>query len=657
MPRFTGPIAVFQRLINAGITVAATLLRNESDAPICLEGDQSVMAGKRRSSLPGTLAQKGLLIVGLPTALQLVFLGIIMVENGDLQQSTIHEAHYRRLLTVVGSMALESIQVCAQLNNLMTKPDKNALISVAGNLQKLEKQTKDLRAEAHVDEDTKKLCNDFAQTAEELQDIFKNSSHILIGGLNRDSACELFAYRKRFRDIVPVFLDQHQQLLQQSLRLSNKVTVAQQHRRAVERNWILGAALSCALLGVVIGNLFSREIRSRLAVIKDNTLLLGTGKELLPPIDGQDEIKQLDSTFREMALALEEAKEKERALVTESQDVICSLDRDARISLYNPATSTVLNARNPGGQALIDFIVPQYHESLRSALGLARETPQVVELATENGAGELLYLSAAINWSEPQQQYFVAAHDITRRKELERMQRELYAMIAHDVRSPLMSARAAIELSRLGVADPADRLRLAERSIDRVTHLIHDLLDMEKLQSGKFEICPDRAKCSEIIETALDSVHGLIDEKGLNLVTLVEDADLYADRELLSRVLFNLLSNAIKFSPAKAKLSLTCRITPGGVRFSVSDEGPGISDSDQQRLFQKFVQVGKENKRSGPLKGTGLGLAICKMVVDEHDGKIGVISEPGKGSEFWFIVPSVESFDEQQNLVQAQDVS
>lgn len=635
----------FDKTPETGITVRRSVQQGRKHDSGGKRIGKASMKGGPPSSLPGTLAQKGLLIVGLPTVLQLAFLGMIMVQNHDLERATNNERHYRELLTSVGQMALESFQVCGHLNNLMSKPDKASLMAVGANIKNLEEQTAAIRTAASFDPDTAKICIDFGKTADELQDIFKNSTSILFAGLNRESAVELYDYRQRFQVVVPQFLEQHGQLLNLSLRLSQRVSELQERRRAIQRQWILGAAITSSALCILIGMLFSREIRSRLAVIKSNTLLLGTGKTLLPPVGGQDEIRDLDETFRRMAAALDEAKEKERALVTESQDMICSLDLQGRFNLFNPATSAILGVNQDAlfGSSFSDFVAPSSLESLRTALEQAMESPQLVELATSNPDAGAKFLSVNINWSERQQYFFVAAHDITRRKELEQKQRDLYAMIAHDVRSPLMSAKASIELTIMGVADDKQRLQKAERSIDRVTHLINDLLDMEKLQSGKFEICADKCSSSEVVNSAIDSVQGLVESKQLQLHLSVQDTVMYADRELLTRVLFNLCSNAIKFSPTGGALYVECVADRSEARFRVKDQGSGISESDQLQLFGKFVQVGTHNKTSGPTKGTGLGLAICKMIVEEHDGKIGVTSQLNKGSEFWFSIPLVEA--------------
>lgn len=590
--------------------------------------------------LPGTLAQKGLLIIGLPAALQLVFFGTLMVENWQLQRSAAVESHYRRLLTTVGSMALDSIQVCSQLNNLMSKPNVASLVTVKAFIVKLNQETTELTHDAEEDPETNAICQSFVSTSRELQDIFKNCTEILMRGLDRDSACDLFIYRERFQLVVPRFLQQHQLLLQQSLILSQRATSARERQRSIQGYLISGGAVSCALLAVIVGYFFSREIRSRLAVIRDNTKLLGTNRPLLPPIEGQDEIKELDRTFREMASALAAAKEKERALVTESQDMICSLDVDGKITLFNPATLQIFSVADHelAGELFVELCAASSRSAVQDALTAARESTQQVEAMIES-EGKQRFLSCVINWSAQQEQFFVAAHDITRRKQLEQMQRELYAMIAHDVRSPLMSAKAAIELSLIGIPDNETRLKRAEHSIDRVTHLINDLLDMEKLQAGKFEIYPDRITCKNVVASAVDSVHGLIEAKKLKLVESVVDAELYADRELLARVVFNLLSNAVKFSPPEATIYVTCQLDAGELRFSVRDQGPGISREAQLRLFEKFVQLEDKHRTH---KGTGLGLAICKMIVEEHDGRIGVTSDGSSGSEFWFTVPALE---------------
>jgi nitrogen-specific signal transduction histidine kinase len=239
------------------------------------------------------------------------------------------------------------------------------------------------------------------------------------------------------------------------------------------------------------------------------------------------------------------------------------------------------------------------------------------------------------------EQFLVSVQDITARQELEKIKQQFYAMIAHDLRTPLMSVQGSLNLLSGGLAgdmsDRAERLvASAERSIDRLIGLITNLLDFEKLQSGKFELFCKRVNVGDIITRSIEEVASLAREHALTIEAPPVDMEIHADDLRLIQVLVNLLANAIKFSPPEGLIKIGAEVTDHRLTISISDQGPGVPADQTARLFQRFSQLQESKEKA---KGTGLGLAICKMIVEQHGGEIGCQSTPGQGSTFWFKLP------------------
>ena len=211
-------------------------------------------------------------------------------------------------------------------------------------------------------------------------------------------------------------------------------------------------------------------------------------------------------------------------------------------------------------------------------------------------------------------------------------------MAAHDLRAPLMSIKLALEVLRK--QHPTDRrhdgIKAVTRNIDRLIVFIEDLLTVDKLESGHLEIDSDYVDLYRVAEDAIDTIVAKAAEKDIVLKNQIEGAHLLGDKLRLQQVLTNLVSNAIKYSPENSEITVTSKISPTEVLICVNDSGPGIAPEKQSLLFDKFYQVAP----TADERGFGLGLAICKLIVSTHGGRIGLQSEEGKGSTFWFTLPA-----------------
>jgi len=244
--------------------------------------------------------------------------------------------------------------------------------------------------------------------------------------------------------------------------------------------------------------------------------------------------------------------------------------------------------------------------------------------------------------------YLGVARDISEIKRIDRMKSEFISTVSHELRTPLTAISGALGIVVNGAAgavpDTANKmLNIAHKNSLRLIHLVNDLLDMEKLVAGKMHFDISAQPIVPIIQQSLEAnaIYAAQYNVKFSLVNLTsEDFRISVDAQRLLQVLANYLSNAAKFSPPYETVEVQVEQNFNNVRISVIDKGPGIPDEFRSRIFQKFSQADSSSTREKG--GTGLGLAICKEIIERMGGRVGFISEVGKGSAFYFELPCEE---------------
>ena len=232
-----------------------------------------------------------------------------------------------------------------------------------------------------------------------------------------------------------------------------------------------------------------------------------------------------------------------------------------------------------------------------------------------------------------------AEHTVERLKDVERLKQGFLSTVSHELRTPLTSIRGSLGLLASGAMGPlsddvVEVVAIAERNAVRLIVLINDILDLERLETGKIELEFAQVPVDTILRRATDSLATYGREHGVTVEAPEASSTIWADADRIVQVLVNLLSNAVKFSPPAGIVTLTVRPGDGWVEFRVSDRGRGIPVAYRRSIFERFGQVETSDAREKG--GTGLGLAICKSIVEQHGGTIGVETEEGAGSTFWF---------------------
>jgi PAS domain S-box-containing protein len=354
---------------------------------------------------------------------------------------------------------------------------------------------------------------------------------------------------------------------------------------------------------------------------------------------------------KRMEEELKASEERHRDLFENANDGIYILDRAGRIVSFNRKAEelTGYTFEEVRGQpyTLLVSSGPERKKARRAFLKNMRGQPDKNELTIirKDGREVTLELSTRPIWQGGQIVGIQGiGRDITERKELERLKSDFISTVSHELRTPLTSIKGYVDLVLAGDVGPLtpeqkEFLTIVSQNTTRLTELINDLLEIERLESGKIEFEFAELDLAEVLENVARSLHVNAEQKGLEFLTEIPSGlKVRGDRERLAQVFLNLLSNAMKYTPA-GTVELRAHQEDDAVVVEVRDTGIGLSESDLQKLFQKFFR--SDNPYVRKVGGTGLGLSIAKAIVERHGGTITVTSQLGQGSTFTVRLPAL----------------
>jgi two-component system, NtrC family, sensor histidine kinase KinB len=452
-------------------------------------------------------------------------------------------------------------------------------------------------------------------------------------------------------------------------------------RRTEERAARFERLLTVAVvLASVIGLLISVSLTTRLlrplGVVSAAVRRFGQGDlQVRARVQGDDDIAKLAQEFNTMADRLEryrrsslgellQAQQATQAAIDSLPDPVLMLDASGSLEGRNEAARTVLGIDpDERGSSSLDRVDPTVRaliDRLRAHVvgGRGAYHPRGFEdaLRITSAAGEGIYLpratpiygeGGAVTGSS------LVFQDITRLFRFDELKNNLVATVAHEFRTPLTSLRMAIHLCTEEAVGPltpkqADLLFAAREDCERLQTIVDDLLNLSRLESGRIDLQKRRVEPRSLVGLSVDLHRGVAGSQGVSLRGEVYPGlpELFADPDRLQLVFANLLTNAIRYShkddevvvralPVQAQSGDTAGAVREVVRFEVVDHGPGIPAEHQPALFDKFFRV-----PGSPTGGAGLGLFIARGIVQAHDGAMGVASQPGQGSTFWFTIPA-----------------
>ena len=379
--------------------------------------------------------------------------------------------------------------------------------------------------------------------------------------------------------------------------------------------------------------------------------------------------EQLADYSRTLEQKVEQRTSEIKAIIDNMVDGLVVVDGENRITQFNPAIAGMVGVSSKAVSAAKNYTDVFKEQAIANLVANTRANPKQVfseefslpDRRTGKAVATSIYrdIDTSEN-AEPITSYLgtvILIRDITAEKEVDRMKTDFISTVSHELRTPLTSVlgfakliQKKLEESILPLIQTDDKkvnrsIRQVTENIaiivsegTRLTKLINEVLDVAKIEAGKMQWNMDRLEITEVIDRAFAATSALFEQKGLEPIKAIA-ADLpkiEGDKDRLIQVVINLISNAVKFTD---KGCITCQVKQQdqSIVVSVTDQGVGISESDQPKVFEKFKQVG--DTLTDKPQGTGLGLPISREIVEYHGGKIWVESELGKGSTFSFSLP------------------
>lgn len=364
----------------------------------------------------------------------------------------------------------------------------------------------------------------------------------------------------------------------------------------------------------------------------------------------------LDVTAQKLAEQdLRESEEKFRAMSEASYDALIMIDTDDTVLFWSGAAERLFGytRREAEGRRLHKLIaLPEDQIKAYDGMGAFARTghgPVVGGIgeftATRKGGEQVLVERSVSSFRMRGKWYAVGSlRDVTERRKMERLKKEFISTVSHELRTPLTSIHGSLGLI-LGAMSAnlpeqvGKLLNIASNNTTRLIGLINDILDLEKIESGKMQYVMEPINLEQAVRSSIEENQSYASGYHVRLEGRFSDEEVYvtADRNRLAQVMANLLSNAAKFSPPGEMVEVGITSSGNTARVWIRDKGPGISDEFKGRIFQKFAQADSSDTRLRG--GTGLGLSISKLIVESFGGSIGFESEPGQGSVFHFDLP------------------
>jgi PAS domain S-box-containing protein len=361
---------------------------------------------------------------------------------------------------------------------------------------------------------------------------------------------------------------------------------------------------------------------------------------------------QIELQERQQAAAvLREAERRWRFLLDNVQLIVVGFDKTAAVNYVNPCflQLTGYTESEALGKNLFETFIPpsdrQQLQTIFSAILTAKAHPYYQNwIVTKSGEERF------ISWNNTLLQDSVGniigtisiGEDITEKHQIAKIKDEFIGVVSHELRTPLTAISMSLGLLKSGIYDkkPEKARRMIEIALldtNRLVHMVNDILDLERIDSGRAVLEKTVCKAADLIQQTIDGIQAIATQQQISLTFTPTDVEVWAAQDNIIQTLTNLLSNAIKFSPAHSTIHVSTEIQTDFVLFQVRDQGRGIPANKLELIFGRFQQVDASDSREKG--GTGLGLSICQSIIERHGGKIWVESILGEGSGFFFTLP------------------
>ena len=594
------------------------------------------------------LAWKGVILIGVPIAFELIFVGAMSAILMQVDHERAIELHQRNIAFNASKLLNVYIQtgfVMSGEKSMRTWRIVEAGFAEAAHTMKVLHQLceNDPEALAHltrVDQNRRKVDS-----------FVERGSLILMGGRTPNDIGDALSGRDKLMPVLIGIAHKMQKVVDDAeerefLSPEKQASLRQRQGQIL----IIGLAANI-LVSVLLALFFTRDVTSRLTILADNADRLAKEKELNPQLAGNDEIAQLDRVFHVTAMALDEARHKERAVFDNSQDVIGTINGEYVFSSMNPASEKVFGytPEEMRSKTILDLTLAEDKEStektLHSDFGPQRR------LAFENRVtkkdGSMIYVHWSASRNTEDSTVYLIAHDISKRKELEQLKQDFLAVVSHDLRTPLTSITGIAKLIVAGAfgkveEKPLTVLQGINKSADKLLELINDLLDIEKLESGHMQLVLEPVKLKEIVEKSSASApEG--SQVRLEFFGDKPDIEIVADKDRLTQALGNILDHAVTSSSPGAPVRFMARNTDGAIEIQIIDTAPTMEEKARNQLFDRFKDMSAmQSANAEDRGGTGLALPIARKIIESHNGTVSILPQGSSGNIYYIHLPFMQ---------------
>ena len=366
------------------------------------------------------------------------------------------------------------------------------------------------------------------------------------------------------------------------------------------------------------------------AIPVDNTEFRGVAKN----------ISQISENLKRQINLIAKQRDQFGSVLDDLGEGIIVANENGDIKYENEQFSQILNLEEVNGKNIQDLNIKSLNYLFRRSKKKKRDD---IEFEIELGDKSTRLVLATINQSKNTKEFIIVAHDVTQLRRFDSMRRDFISNLSHELRTPVSVIRANSETLIDGALEDKKQAKVFAKAIlhnsERLSDMVSSLLDLTRIEYGELKLNFQNINLNEFIENFILSISNLSKKKNINIQYKPSHfGDINADPQAIERILNNLVDNAIKYSKEDSQIVIsTSNDSDDHIKVMVEDNGPGISDEDQDYIFGRFYRTA--SARATDNQGSGLGLAIVKHLVNSLNGEVGIDSVPGKGSVFWFTIP------------------
>jgi PAS domain S-box-containing protein len=612
------------------------------------------------------ITHKGLVLIALPLIILLVFIALVLNLKRHNQEAQAQSLHSKEVIAQTQSILQTLVDAETGMRGYIISADKKFTEPYQQSIAKLPDELNQLETLVQDNPRQEERARHISVEAAEKIFFIKQAEQLVHAGFQDEAISQIKSGQgKRLMDEarqqIAVFLQEEERL--DSLRQQALAASWQRFNQLL----LAGVSVSILLM-LILASFFSRSIQNRLMTLTLNAQALADGKELATPMEGEDEIAHLDKTFHKMAEALSLAAQKERALIHNATEIICSLDAEGRYVNINPA-SLKLWGYKP------EELIGQHYSELVVQEDLART--EEAEAATLQGQdlsdfenkirsrdGTEVCMTWSATWSETEQLMFCVARDVTARKraeeiaekhklaleetaaELTSINKELEAFsysVSHDLRAPLRHIDGFANLLQKSASATLDEkgrryLNTISEAARQMGQLIDDLLAFSRI--GRTEMSTITVNLEELVRQVQHDLQPEANGRKINW-QIHPLPQVQADPSMLKLVIVNLLSNALKYTRncPEAHIEIgNLNDQAGQTTIFVRDNGAGFDMKYVDKLFGVFQRLHSMSE----FEGTGIGLANVRRIIHRHGGKTWAEGKVNDGAIFYFSLPMAQ---------------